>query len=468
MNWLYIHLPHLYGETWLADFHSSQPMALTRAQGQQIDAINPAARTCGVDIDMSLSTAFCLCPQLRASVLDARRQRRALQRAAAIAARHCAWVAEDPPCGIYLEIASMAKLLGRALQAQSTLQQVFQQRGYSAVIAAAPNPKAARLLARAGRSQCCDQRQFERCLGDIPVTALGIDAKTELRLAKLGLASVEDLARLPHGDLSYRVDTGLALYVDRISGRQTWLPPPFQAPEQFRWQLDLEQDFDSLEPLRFFLAKGIGEFCHFLQQRCLAAQALQLTLLHRRRPPTNVDVRLAAIDNRPESWQYMLSNTVNRLQLEAPIIAMQLRASVFEALDRQERQLFKSVSQESGEKKSQLLNRLGARLGMGRIHFLQISTDPRPEYQTVYASQAAVQKHRPPAGRNTPLWLAPQPLPTDIDQYTISRGPLRLNTGWWDRNGAHRDYYIASHTTLSTQWVFRQPSGLWYIHGWFA
>ena len=284
MNWLYIHLPHLYAETWLPAFHSQQPLALSRPHNHLIEDTNSAARACGVDVGMSLSTAFCLCPKLQVTTLEPHRQQRALARAASIASRHSAWIGLDAPDGLYLEIASMTRLLGAVADILHSARAVLQDAGYSTVAAAAPAPRAARLLARAGQARCCNREQLLGSLRDIPVTALGIEAKTELRLSKLGLRTVDDLIRLPSGDLRYRIDAELTLYLDQITGRQPWLPAPFKAPERFRWQLDLEQDFDSLEPLRFFLAQGVGQYCTFLQQRCLAAQLLQLKLLHRQPP----------------------------------------------------------------------------------------------------------------------------------------------------------------------------------------
>jgi protein ImuB len=470
MKWLYIHFPHLYGETWLPDFHGQQPLALIQAQQQvqMTDDINQAAKTRGVDVAMSLNTAFCLCPTLQVTTQDSHRQTQALERVATIASRYSAWVGLDQPNGLYLEIASMQRLFGEARWIQHTLQNVFQQKGYTTVIAAAPQAKAARLLAKANQACCYQQNQLMQHLRNIAITALDIAPKTEVRLMKLGIRHVHDLVQLPSGDLRYRIDAELALYLDQIVGRQTWLPIPFKVPERFRWMMDLEQEFESLEPLRFFLANGIQQFCDFLQKRSLAAQELQLTLQHRRQAPTLVDVKLASLDNRSESWQYMLNAIINRLQLPAPITALRLSGSLFETLSDQKLYLFKSISQDCSQKKTQLLNRLGARLGIDNLHFLQITTDPRPERQSIYTQQPVKNLESRSITLNTPMCLLPQPQRINKDQYCLNRGPVRLATGWWDRNTVHRDYYVASDKNLSAQWLFLDASGHWYQHGWFG
>ncbi len=480
MKWLYIHFPHLFGETWLPDFHGQQAIALIQAnnQVQVIDDLNQVAKSCGVDEGMSLNTAFCLSPQLQITTVDQHRQTRALERVALIASRYSAWVGLDYPDGLYLEIASMKRLFGEARWIQRTLQTVFQQKTYTTVIAAAPTAKAARLLAKAGQQHCYRQQQLIKHLRDIAITALDIGPKTEVRLMKLGVRNVHDLLQLPSGDLSYRINAELALYLDQIVGRRPWLPTPFKLPERFRWMMDLEQEFESLEPLRFFLANGIHQFCDFLQKRSLAAQELQLTLVHRQQAPTLVDIKLASLDNRPESWQYMLNAMINRLQLVAPVTALRLSGSLFETLSDQKLHLFKSIAQDCSQKKTQLLNRLSARLGIHNLHFLQLSDDPRPERQTVFSSQPikhlAIQdltiKDSPTQSitLNMPLCLLAQAQKINKDQYCLDRGPVRLATGWWDKQIVHRDYYVASDKTLSSQWLFLDTTGHWYRHGWFA
>ena len=50
-------------------------------------------------------------------------------------------------------------------------------------------------------------------------------------------------------------------------------------------------------------------------------------------------------------------------------------------------------------------------------------------------------------------------------------GPERLETGWWDKDGITRDYYMASDTAGMRLWVFRnrqRSQAAWYLHGFFG
>ena len=467
MDWLYVHFPHLYGESWISDFHARQPIALVAENQQAVEDLNTAANSRGVDVGMALNTAFCLCPTLRVVTQTPHQQQQALEKVALFACHYSAWVSVDAPKGLYLEIASMQKLFGEAKWLQRRLQNVLKQHGYSAVIAAAPQAQAARLLAKAEQAHCYDQQRLLKHLVDIPIAALDIDPKIEVRLMKLGLRTVHDAVQLPSGDLSYRIDAALSLYLDRVVGRRAWLPTPFTLPERFRWNLDLEQEFESLEPLRFFLAKGVQKFCVFLQKRSLAARVLQLILRHRQQVPTVVNIKLASIDNRVDSWQYMLNACINRLTLKAPVTGLGLTATWFETLSDQTLFLFKSVSHECDRKKTLLLNRLSARLGIDALHFLNITNDPRPEKQTQLTNQPGSQLPINKPQSSAPLCLSLQPQPVLQERYCLCRGPLRFATGWWDRATVYRDYYVASDKHLSTQWLFLDAAGQWYRHGWF-
>lgn len=485
MNWLYIYFPHLFAETWLADFNGNGAIALIESQHQNQIIVdhNRAAKARGIDVGMNLNTAFCLCPELHVEIPDQHRQQRALEKVATLAARYSAWVGLDAADGLYLEIASMRRLFGEARWQQGRLHNIFQQHGYSTLIATAPNPKAARLLARAGQQGCYDQSLLQKYLYKIPIAALDINPKTEIRLLKLGMRHVHDLAQLPSGDLGYRIDAALAQYLDHISGRATWLPTPFKLPERFYWTLDLEEEFESLEPLRFYLAKGIQAFCQFLQKRSLAARELQLRLFHREKlhgekfhrqdsrqqqAASIIDIKLASLDNRSESWQYLLNTTIDRQTLSAPVIALQLVAYRFEVLSEQKLTLFKSLSQECGLKKTRLLNRLSTRLGFDCLNFLQLTTDPRPERQTLLAPQAMEELPDINPLPNTPLCLLPYAEAIQQEHYCLKRGPVRLSTGWWDRFAVHRNYYIAEDKNLSAQWLFIDERGQWFRQGWFS
>jgi protein ImuB len=44
-------------------------------------------------------------------------------------------------------------------------------------------------------------------------------------------------------------------------------------------------------------------------------------------------------------------------------------------------------------------------------------------------------------------------------------GPERIETGWWRRQRAVRDYYRVETTEGRRFWLFRRRDGRWFLHG---
>ena len=82
-----------------------------------------------------------------------------------------------------------------------------------------------------------------------------------------------------------------------------------------------------------------------------------------------------------------------------------------------------------------------------------------------------------------PAWLMAVPLRLTTRQglpyyrstLQIVSGPECIEAGWWDGQGAARDYFIASADDASLYWVYRERSfadeqhaGVWFLHGLFG
>ncbi|ABC29029.1 Nucleotidyltransferase/DNA polymerase involved in DNA repair [Hahella chejuensis KCTC 2396] len=432
-----------------------------------MDANTSASRS-GVDSGMLLNTAFCLCPALRVLRIKSYKQTQAIHRTAQVASRFSSWISLDEPDGLYLEVASMKRLYTNPSQLRQAIQQAFSTFKITVLSATAPHPKAAHLLARSGIERDVNAESFWRTLKRLKLDRLNLESRIEYKLRKVGLKSIYDIAKLPSCDLAYRIDVDLALYLDHALGRKPWRPSPFSPPRHFKKRLDLEQEFESLQPLLFYLAKVVKEFCLFLQERCLTCQSLEVRLIHRHQTPTQENIRLAQGDNRPESWLYILNKSLERIELTAPVIMIELFASHFEAAPQQSEYLFAHFNENIAAEKTRLLNRLTARLGSDRVHFLNLTTDHRPELRTQQTPLPALVKYPLSQASPQPLWLLPSASPVDIEFYRLLYGPLRIDSGWWDKDAIKRDYYVAATPTNNLHWIFHTPEKQWFRHGFFS
>jgi protein ImuB len=52
----------------------------------------------------------------------------------------------------------------------------------------------------------------------------------------------------------------------------------------------------------------------------------------------------------------------------------------------------------------------------------------------------------------------------------LSRGPERIESGWWDGQDIARDYFEALHASGACYWIYRElrEQRAWYLHGVFA
>ncbi|WP_157496731.1 Y-family DNA polymerase [Hahella ganghwensis] len=472
MQWFYMHFPHLYGETWHSPFEREHPVILAREQDNCVADANDSARAKGIERNMLVNTAFCLVPEMDIHIMLPHKEIQALKRVARFAYRFSGWVGLDEPDGLYLEVASMRRFFGGLPQLKAGIEELFRELGYDFHIAAAPTPKAARILARSGIELCADKQRFRQALKQMPVDCLELPAPILIRLQKLGMRSVQDVANLPPGDLSYRVDKELATNLAQALGQSDWKPEPFHLPESFRLKIDVEQEFESLNPLLFPMASAVKRFCRFMQNRCLVSQQLILRLIHRTHPATTFSIHLATADNRVDSWVYMLSMQIDRVVLPAPVTGFELKASDFEDIPPTSFVLFQDSANTHEDKKAYLLNRLAARVGADQIHFIGLSDDYRPERQTLFSSQPLPPEALPDnLTAQSPLWLLQVPLQINIRRYQVIRGPLRMNSGWWDSVTASRDYYIAAtsgQNPAALHWLFKTPPSQWFLHGIFA
>jgi protein ImuB len=49
-----------------------------------------------------------------------------------------------------------------------------------------------------------------------------------------------------------------------------------------------------------------------------------------------------------------------------------------------------------------------------------------------------------------------------------SRGPERIETGWWRGPHLQRDYYRIVTDQGCRAWIYRdRTTGTWFLHGWF-
>jgi protein ImuB len=143
-------------------------------------------------------------------------------------------------------------------------------------------------------------------LAPLPLALLDLDLERSELLARWGLRTIGDLARLPAAGLAERLGPEGPRLRRLARGEDDGLFVPTAAPVAFEMTLELDWPVDGLEPLSFLLARVLEPLCAGLVARGRRAATLTVDLglvdgsTHRRA------LRPAAPSGEPRTWRTLV------------------------------------------------------------------------------------------------------------------------------------------------------------------
>lgn len=475
MYWLAAFLPHLPLEVFLAP--PSGPFAvLTDDRPPRVLMADRAAAAAGVRPGMALAAASALAFGLTARERDAAAEAGALEALAAWALRFTPVVSPEPPRGLLLEVGGSLGLFGGRTGLCAKVRRGLMDLGHpGARVGAAPTPRAAWLLARAGDPRpVADTGDLPGRLAPLPLRALDLAPRVFGDLGRLGLATVGDLMALPRAGVAERFGPEALTPLDQALGRISEPRTAFVPPARFDARLPLPAETADLEALRFGLARLVRDLADFLAPACAAVDALTLHLVPEGNAPSQeITVRLAAPERDRDLLLMVLTTRLERLTLARPVAELRLTTPDTVPLPARHRALF--GGEDRAEAFPPLLERLRARLGADAVGGLCTAPDHRPE--RAWRACAPGETGPAPPSAPRPVWLLdpPEPLPVVRGRpwlggrLALAAGPERIEGGWWDGHDVARDYYRAEDGAGGRHWVFRSRRGRgWFRHGLFA
>jgi protein ImuB len=166
----------------------------------------------------------------------------------------------------------------------------------------------------------------------------------------------------------------------------------------------------------------------------------------------------------------VLRERLAREELPDRVEAIRLVSEEIAPLPGQEGELF-AGAHHRGENGAHWIERVRARLGDDAVRELCLHADHRPERAWRYRGAASASARLPSDAPQRPLWLLPQPRPLGADlasaQLSLSSGPERIESGWWDGDEIGRDYFVGSDAQGAKLWLYRDRGGHWFVHGVF-
>jgi protein ImuB len=477
MLWACLHFPDFSLQLTLRASSSAGPTIITTGGNRpEVLSCNPQARRHGIAPGMAVSAAIALAPGLLERPRDPVSELKALEGAAAWAGQFTSKVSLAPPDALLLEIEGSLRLFGGLRPLLLHLGQDLANLGYTAAIAAAPAPMAARLLARAGMSTTVtDIAMLETVLAGLPLCLLDQPGDIARMLALMGVHTLGECLALPRDGLARRFGQALLDELDRILGRRPDPPAPWVAPSRYRAQLALPAPVHQTEPLLFAANRLIRELAGYLRMKQAGITRLKLVLHHEDHRPTLVTLGFSMPCRDPHRILALLRERLSTITLPERVEAIALESAQTRPLGSRNLSLFPE-DRLPEEERWLIIEHLRARLGSESVYSIVSYPDHRPELAwrcCEPGSSAASDEHA-----KRPLWLMEPPqrlrsegdLPVLGTKLTLLAGPERIESGWWDGKDVQRDYFVACDAAGMSFWVFRERRAdkAWFLQGMFA
>jgi protein ImuB len=480
----------------------SPPFAVHDGASQRpsIVCANAAARAAGIRAGMALAQAQALLPNLIAQRHDPSAQSRRLELLAALAYGFSSQVVLEPPDAVLLEIGASRSLFGDWKDIERALRARLAELGHRAVLAAAPTPAAARVLAGlADGYAVAKPEHLARVLARVPIGSARLSAEHTEELRRIGVRTLGDVFVLPRAALARRFGEGLLQALDWLRGTRIDSRISYRPPDRFERRLEFDYGIAHQDALRFPLQRLARELAAFLQAR--DGGVLRFVLRFEHDPhdrgdkagaaATMLEVGLRKPCRDTDALFEAARQALERVALPAPAHALALIAEDLPPFAPELRDLFDPGLRGSLDLDG-LAERLRARLGDGAVRELALHADHRPERAWRIADGRAAYPKSPQVIPPRPLWLLPKPVPFRGRIVRFVEAIERVETGWWDGDDTRRDYAIADLETGQRAWLYRtvdtqapaardagvvrsaalaqpcnDPQG-WMLHGWFA
>ncbi len=343
-----------------------------------------------------------------------------------------------------------------------------------------------------------DPAAERRAAGQVPLARLGIDPDLGAALDRLGVVTVDDLARLPEGGLAERFGAA-ALRLHRLASDALAEPlTPERPREALAAQTELEAPDDDALRLLFLAKRLLDPLLTELERRGELLVALTLTLQledgSRRRE------RLAPARPTRDGAQLLELVRLRLEQLALPTRVEQVRIEADSAAPEGGQLDLFAGSRRDAEAAGRALARLRAELGEAAVVRARPADRWLPAGSFLWEPLAQLpQEDRSPAATSAEpdavplvrrIFTRARPLPGppsagDPPAVPAPRfaGPYRLSGGWWrdalvrdrterapderaNERANERDYYFAETAGGELRWIYLDRNRRrWFLQG---
>lgn len=466
-----------------------------------VSALNEAAQAAGLSPGMALADARAVAPALATLAADPAADAALLARIAAWCGRYTPWTVPEGEDGVWLDTTGCAHLFGGERAMLRDLLSRLAGFGMTARGALADTPGAAWALSHYGDGNwVVPPGNGEKALAALPVAALRLEPAAVAGLMRLGLKRIGDLYALPRAPVTLRFGGAVMRRLAQAQGRIAEPVSPGRPPPRFRARLAFAEPIGTAEGIAAALRRLLHDLCGQLDRAQQGCRRLELTLYRVDGSVQGAAVGTAYPARDAAHLARLFAERLGHLDPGFGVEAAALAAPVAEPLA--PAQIFAPGTRHVGPKPdaalAPLLDRLGNRLGFGRL----VALEPFESHLPESASRAVPAAERGRTGdwrRGAPrplrLLSRPElletvsPVPDEgppaafvwrrvRHRLRAAEGPERIAPEWWRPDpawaGGPRDYWRVEDEEGRRFWLFReaQPrrggSPRWFLHGLFA
>ena len=453
--------------------------------------------------------------------------------------------AADAPDGAMLDIAGAAHLFGGEEALAIGIEKRLARLGYTARAALADTPEAAWALARFSTARAVpaggDEKALRKLFGAMPVAALRLAPETAYALSQTGLKRIDDVLLRPRAPIAARFGAHVFARLDGLMGRaKSPITPRFEAPP-YLVERRFAEPLSQRESIEAVIAALAADLSRLLERHGEGARRLEASLFRVDGMVRRIAVAASRPLRDPRVMARLFRERITALsgQNEDPLASdygfdlVQLAALEAETVEGRQEALSPGGSPsplpvKNGEHGSavedlaDLIDRLGARLGLRRVMRFQTNDTHVPEFAVTSVAASLLPAQRrdaspakpgqlsylpctPPLAPQKqaegepaptrPLRLFAQPEPVEalaevpdgpprrfrwrrvMHEVAAIEGPERIAPEWWkaQANALTRDYFRVEDINGQRFWLYRE--GLydaetvrprWFMHGLFA
>lgn len=458
-----------------------------------IKAASAAAQALGIEPGLVVADARAILPTLQVFDEEPERADKLLNELAEWSIRYTPIVAVDPPDGLILDISGCAHLWGGERPYLKEIITKLKCSGYHVRAAIADTIGSAWAIARYGQIKAIIEPGTQAdALMPLPPVALRLEPGTLERMHKLGLYQVKSFMSMPRSVLRRRFGQ---LLLDRLAQALGEVNEPIQSIRPIQ---PYEERLPCLEPIRtavgieIALKKLLETLCLRLLQE---GKGLRKAILKGYRIDGNMQQMEIGTNYPARSVIHLFKLFELKIKTIRPGLGIELfllEAPVVEELSEEQETLWNITQGSENKVIMNLLDRIGVRVGMDKIHRYLPDEHHWPERSIKLATCLQ--------GKSTITWRSDLPRPVSllpkperievtapipdyppmlfryrgkIHKISKADGPERIEQEWWLQQGLHRDYYCVEDESGARYWIFRlghygEDNPEWFIHGFFA